>query len=156
MRPVQVTSPDQKRRVKAIQSATERHRGPQKRGIIMKQYVAHCQSGYYGYDREVTVSRRLGRMPYAQAGIIDRPNGTMLVSYETIVAEIIDGWMHVYGLFSATTRKHIGAYLHEVAPRLCYQDARRCYEDDLEMNVETGEVRPAAQGMIQTIGIRVS
>lgn len=95
-------------------------------------------------------------MPYAQAGIIDRPDGTQLVSYETIVAEVVNSWLHVYGLFSATTRKHIGAYLHEVAPRLSYYDAKRCYEDDLEINVETGEVRPAALGMVQTVGIRVS
>ena len=122
----------------------------------MKSYTAHCQSGYYSYDRRVTVTRRLDRMPSAQAGIIDRPNGTMLVSYETIVAEIIDNWLHVYGLFSATTRKHIGAYLHEIAPRLCYYDAKRCYEDGLEMNIETGEVRPAALGMVQTVGGRVS
>ena len=36
----------------------------------MKRYTAHCQSGYYLYERDVTVDRKLSNMPYAQAGII--------------------------------------------------------------------------------------
>ena len=84
----------------------------------MFSYVAKCQNGYYGYDRRVYVNRRLAKMPAAQAGVLIRDNIVQLVSYETIVAEIDNDWLHVYGLFSATTRKHIGAFLHEYAPQL--------------------------------------
>ena len=122
----------------------------------MKTYIANCSEGYYEYTRAVTVDKKLDRMPYAQAGIISRPDGTQLVSYETIVCEVIDSWLHCYGTFSASTRKHIGAYLKEVAPALCYYDAKFCWLNDVEMNVETGETRPAAAGMIQTIGRRVA
>ena len=122
----------------------------------MKSYIAHCSEGYYAWTRRVTVSAPLARMPYAQAGIIRRADGVQLVSYETIAAEIIGGWLHVYGLFSNSTRRHIGAFLAEYAPRLSYGDARRAYENDLEINALTGETRPAAAGMIQTIGVRVA
>ena len=120
----------------------------------MTTYKANCMEGYYQYERYVTVDKRLDNMPYAQAGIISRPDGSQLVSYETIVAEIVDNWLHVYGTFSASTRRHIGAYLKEVAPSLCYHDAKRAYEKDIEINVLTGETRAAAAGMIQTIGTR--
>ena len=93
-------------------------------------------------------------MPYAQAGIIYTDHGSQLVSYETIVCEVIAGWLHVYGTFSASTRKHIAAYLKEGQTGLTYHDAKMCYENDVEINVDTGELRPAATGMIQTIGLR--
>ena len=120
----------------------------------MATYTANCSSGIYCYTRSVTVDKKLERMPYAQAGINFISGGSQLVSYETIVCEIVNGWLHCYGTFSATTRKHIGAYLKEVAPQVSYYTAKRCYLDDVEINVETGEARPAAAGMIQTVGIR--
>lgn len=120
----------------------------------MTHYTAHCQSGYYLYEREVNVDRKLSSMPYAQAGIIKRENGVQLVSYETIVAEIVDNWLHVYGMFSRTTGKHISAFLKEYAPRMGYYDAKKCANGNMEMNIYTGETRKAHDGMIQTIGIR--
>ena len=120
----------------------------------MKTYTAHCSDGFYNRDCRVTVDRELRYMPYAQAGIIDIPGGVQLVSYETIVCEIVDGWLHCYGTFSATTRRHIGAFLREVAPSLSYHSAKLCHRDGIEINVETGEVRRAAAGMIRTIGTR--
>ena len=121
----------------------------------MKQYVAHCQAGYYQYDRTVFVNEKLDHMPYAQAGIIYKPgNVIMLVSYETIVCEINDGWLHCYGTFSQTTAKHIGAFMKQFGNGLSYHNAKRCYENNEELNIYTGEIRPAAAGMIQTIGIK--
>ena len=120
----------------------------------MTTYKANCSEGYYEYTRFVTVDKKLDRMPYAQAGILKRGDAVQLVSYETIVCEVVNGWLHCYGTFSASTRRHIGAFLKEVAPRLSYYDAKACYLDDVEMNVETGETRPAALGTIQTIGTR--
>jgi len=122
----------------------------------MTHYTAHCSNGYFSYDRIVYVSKRLDSMPAAQAGIIERKNGVQLVSYETIVAEIENGWLHVYGTFSNTTRRHIGAFMKEFAPGYTYQDAKRCYEKDIELNIHTGETRRAFIGTEQTIGIRAA
>lgn len=122
----------------------------------MTTYTAHCTAGYYAYDRAVTVDKKLDRMPYAQAGILKNGNAVQLVSYETIVCEIADGWLHVFGTFSASTRRHIGAFLKECAPAFSYQDAKKCYADGVEMNVYTGEIRDAAPGVIHTIGIRTA
>ena len=120
----------------------------------MKRYTAHCQSGYYLYERDVTVDRKLSNMPYAQAGVINLDDGIQLVSYETIVAEIVDNWLHVYGMFSRTTGKHISAFLKEYAPRMGYYDAKKCANENMEINIYTGETRKAHDGMIRTIGTR--
>lgn len=125
----------------------------------MASYIANCSAGYYGWKRRVQVTKRLEHMPAAQAGVIkayaDNKEAVFLVSYETIVAEIEDNWLHVYGLFSNTTRRHIGAFLKEYAPRLSYYDAKACVQNDWEINILNGAVRPAAQGMIQTIGTAI-
>jgi hypothetical protein len=67
----------------------------------------------------------LKSMPYAQAHIIRRPNCITLVSYKTEVAEIKGGILTVHGLYSMTTRKHIGAFMKEFG--LDYSIAKHCY-----------------------------
>ena len=100
-----------------------------------------CRIGEYGIEKKVWVDSRLDRMPYASAGIVRRADGVHLISYQTLVVSIDpEGWMSCTGTYSQTTRKHIGAFLREVAPSMSYQDAKRCYENDEVINVETGEV----------------
>ena len=83
----------------------------------------------------------LSAMPYAQAHVrICDDRSVFLFSYETMVAEISpDGWLRIYGLFSQTTRRHIAAFVREYA-NCDYQTARTIYEDDMVMNIHTGEV----------------
>lgn len=69
--------------------------------------------------------------------IIDGQNVT-LVSYTTPVITITDGWLHVNGLYSATTRKHIGWFMHKYG--FTYQLAKRLYNDHMDFNIYTGEV----------------
>lgn len=78
--------------------------------------------------------------PHAQAQIFTYPDGHQaLISYVTTVIEIDrEGWLHVNGLFSMTTRKHIGWFMRELG--FNYQTAKRLYEDGKEMNIYTGEV----------------
>jgi hypothetical protein len=78
--------------------------------------------------------------PHAQAQIFTYPDGHQaLISYVTTVIEIDrEGWLHVNGLFSMTTRKHIGWFMRELG--FNYQTAKRLYEDSKEMNIYTGEV----------------
>lgn len=86
--------------------------------------------------------RKLSAMPYAQAHIEISDEGVVtLFSYVTRVAEIdADGFLTVFGLYSMTTRKHIGAFVKEYTPCLDYQSAKACYEGGYKINIETGEV----------------
>lgn len=77
----------------------------------------------------------------AKAWEINYQDGTRaLQSYNTIVAEIdSNGWLLINGLYSMTTRKHIGWFMHEIG--LTYQDAKNLYNDSMKMNIYTGEIR---------------
>jgi hypothetical protein len=66
-------------------------------------------------------------------------NGIALYSYTTRVAEVREGWLHVYGLYSMTTRRHIGWFMRELG--FTYQLAKQIYEDNKDFNIYTGEVR---------------
>jgi hypothetical protein len=80
-------------------------------------------------------------MPYAQAKVLVMDNGnTILRSYYTDVILLqADGWLTVNGLYSATTRKHIGAFMREYA-NADYQLAKQLYTDGYTYNIYTGEV----------------
>lgn len=89
----------------------------------------------------ITTTTTLSAMPYAQAKVNHHDDGhIVLVSYATAVAFIDpEGWLCINGLYSATTRKHIGAFVKEYA-NIYYQTAKRIYEDGLAYNIHTGEV----------------
>lgn len=110
----------------------------QKRKVsIMTSYIAH---EFYRNSRQY-VTKRLSRMPYAQAGVIIDNDGTHLISYTTHVCTIDkDGWLTCTGTYSATTRKHIGAFMREYAPQLSYYDAKAAYEKGHKINIYTGEI----------------
>lgn len=84
--------------------------------------------------------RRLAYLPTSKnAGIIAYPDGTILLrSYRTIVAEIHNGWIVCNGTYSATTRKHLGAFGKEFG--ISYQTLKALFENSYAMNLETGEV----------------
>lgn len=64
-----------------------------------------------------------------------------LISYREQVATISkDGWLQILGLFSMTTRKHIGWFMREYGAT--YQLAKTLYNNKLKMNIYTGEVLP--------------
>ena len=100
----------------------------------MKKYT-------YGHYEKLTA------MPYAQAKVGIVENGSYLVSYSTLAAQIKDGWLMVNGLYSATTRRHIGAYVQEYA-NTTYQVAKRCFEERLNYNIYTGEFMSRVTGEI--------
>lgn len=85
------------------------------------------------------ISKKFDEHKSAQAVInYCNDNYVNLQSYKTIVVEIIDNWLIVNGLYSATTRKHIGWFMRLYG--LTYQDAKMCYENNLMINIETGEI----------------
>lgn len=85
--------------------------------------------------------KKLTAMPYAQAHIeIDDENNIYLFSYITCVAHIDrDGWLTINGLYSMTTRRHIGAFCKEYA-NCDYHTAKTIYNDNYKMNIYTGEI----------------
>lgn len=87
-------------------------------------------------------TKKLAYLPYGQAHIENDDNGEVrLVSYVTTVVTVSpEGWVKVRGLYSRTTRRHIGAFFREMFG-LAYQTARRLYDDDMEYNHLTGEIR---------------
>lgn len=97
----------------------------------------------FGRREKVFVTRKLKNMPYAQAGILEKEKSTDLISYATNVCSVDkDGWLTCYWNYSASTRKHIGAFGREMG--FTYQDAKRCFDKEEAYNIHTGEVLPMA------------
>lgn len=84
---------------------------------------------------------KLTAHPYAQCTIYANGNTIRCISYTTEVATIENGWLTIHGLYSATTRRHIGSFVKEYAG-LTYATAKRLYEDGYRYNVTTGEIAP--------------
>lgn len=91
----------------------------------------------------MAIINTLSAMPYAQAKVLKMDTGYIILrSYETDVAYVTpDGWLRINGLYSMTTRKHIGAFVKEYA-NITYQLARELYEKKMNYNIYTGEVAP--------------
>ena len=85
-------------------------------------------------------TRKFKDHPHAKAWILEHDSGEkVLVSYTTPVITIDnEGWLHVNGLYSMTTIKHIGWFMRELG--FTYQLAKALYVDHKEMNIYTGEV----------------
>ena len=92
-------------------------------------------------ERKMKIMKKLSAHPYAQCEIITTPNSVACKSYNTIVATITNGWLVINGLYSQTTRRHIGAFVKEYA-NLTYATAKRLYEDSFKYNIHTGEICP--------------
>lgn len=94
----------------------------------------------YGY-KTVWYGKALKYMPYASAGVCTDKDGTIrLVSYETTVITINpEGWLECTGTYSATTRKHIGAFMKEYTP-FGYYTAKECYERKQRINIWNGRI----------------
>lgn len=76
----------------------------------------------------------------AQAKINYYADGSFeLVSYHTVVATVDScGWVHVNGLYSMTTIKHLGWFAHMIGTS--YQTLKALLLDQKDMNIYTGEV----------------
>lgn len=104
-------------------------------------YNKNIVDGYY--CKSVTYGKRLAYCPYGSAGVNSYNGCIHLISYTTRVISIDrEGWMECTGTYSATTRKHIGAFLREYAPQLNYYDAKRAATENIQINIRTREIRP--------------
>ena len=87
--------------------------------------------------------RKLSKMPYAKAYVVEENKNLKLYSYTTLVAEIkkvnCEDWLACYGLFSATTRKHISAFAKENG--YTYQDFKALAYEPYFFNPATGEIK---------------
>lgn len=102
-------------------------------------YTKKVIDGYFA--KTVTYDKRLAFCPYGSAGVVFNDNGIHLISYTTLVCSIDNnGFLSCTGVYSRTTMKHIGAFLKEYAPNLCYHDAKKAYENNYAINIHTGEI----------------
>lgn len=86
------------------------------------------------------LTRKLKQIPYGQCFVeIANKNTFYLWSYRTLVCKVEQGWLTVKGLYSMTTRKHIGAFMREYCGST-YQMAKQLYYDGYKLNIDTGEV----------------
>ena len=69
----------------------------------------------------------------AQAYMITNNGNYTLISYTTPVITISNGWLHVNGLYSATTRKHIGWLMREFG--FTYQLAKQLFTDNMTFKI---------------------
>ena len=105
----------------------------------MKKYSIH-ENEFSARKITVICDRALDRLPYAQAGVNVNGKSVILVSYNTVAADIEKGFLTVSCLCSNTTRRHVSAFLKEYAPRLSYYDAKRAFLAGKPINIETGEL----------------
>jgi hypothetical protein len=83
----------------------------------------------------------LKSMPYAQATVIITDE-IVLRSYQTdVIIVTADGWLVCTGTYSATTRRHIGAFVKEYGYG-DYHLAKMLYKEGMKMNIHTGEIVP--------------
>lgn len=106
------------------------------------KYVAHeLIGGYWTREVNVWVDRRLSAMPYAQAGVVLRDGKAVLMSYSTEAATLntVEGWLTIDCMCSATTRRHVSAFLKEYCPAVSYYDAKAAFNGKYAINVYTGD-----------------
>lgn len=86
-------------------------------------------------------SKRFQGHEQAAAKINYYENGAFeLVSYKTTVITVDkDGWLHINGLYSRTTIKHISWFMKLVG--MSYQTAKSLLHDNMDINIHTGEVK---------------
>lgn len=84
--------------------------------------------------------KKLTKMPYAQAFVLYIDNNNfVLYSYNTPVATVKNGKLHINWLYSMTTRRHIGAFMQEYC-KSDYFLAKQLYIDGYDYDINTGEV----------------
>lgn len=105
-------------------------------------YTKKVVDGYF--IKTVSYDRNLKYCPYGSAGVDIGYEHLYLKSYTTLVLALNtkNGWLECTGTYSATTRKHIAAFLKEYAPSLHYYDVKGAYEHNLQINIHTGATRP--------------
>lgn len=101
-----------------------------------------------GWEKVVAhYDRILSLMPYAQAGVMVEDDRIILISYTTPVIFLwVDKRGHrcmdCSGTYSATTRKHIGAFLREYCPEVCYYDAKRAFKAQGTFDIDERVIYP--------------
>ena len=85
--------------------------------------------------------KKLKEIPYGQCFVEKANENTFyLWSYRTLVAKVENSWLTINGLYSMTTRRHIGCFMREYVKGGNYQLAKQFYYDNMSYNINTGEV----------------
>lgn len=108
-------------------------------------YTKTVIDGYY--KKTVTYDARLEYCPYGSAGVVfPDGGGVVLVSYTTPVCGIdANGMAWCRGTYSATTRKHIGAFCKEYGKGILdYYTMKALAANREKLDMATGELVPMA------------
>lgn len=107
----------------------------------MSKNFYNCVDGYR-YTTGVYRDRPLAYCPYGSCGVIETKDALYLKSYTTLVIKYDKkrNTLQCSGTYSATTRKHIGAFLKEYFPTVSYYTMKQCYLDSKAYNPTTGEI----------------
>lgn len=86
---------------------------------------------------------RLKNHPFAQCTVKEFDDALVLQSYSTdvIIFDKRHGDLACSGLYSATTRRHISAFLKEYFPNVDFKTVKKIAGTSLTYNVRTGEVK---------------
>lgn len=86
--------------------------------------------------------KKLKNHQSAQCHIFEGNNREYLISYRTkvLIVDYEAKTMEVTGLYSMTTRKHIGWYLMERFPNITYHMVKKAHEEGKKIDILTGEL----------------
>ena len=107
----------------------------------MSKNFYNCVDGIY-ITKNVYRDRPLAYCPHGSCGVIETENALYLKSYTTFVIKYDKkrNTLQCSGTYSATTRKHIGAFLKEYFPTVSYYTMKQCYLDNKAYHPTTGEI----------------
>ena len=102
-----------------------------------------CTIGtYIQRNYKVWVDCRLEKMPTAQCGVCIKNDFIVLYSYITpvLILNNITRVLWCSGLYSATTRRHISAFLREYCPNITYSTIKAIAATENGIDTRTGEL----------------
>lgn len=63
----------------------------------------------------------------------------LLISYQTTVLCVVRNRLVCRGLYSATTRRHIGWFLRDIGANIDYHDVKKAFQLHNAVDITTGE-----------------
>ena len=99
--------------------------------------------------RDCKNARRLAYCPTGSCHVWINGGHIKLWSYHTLVIDYVPGDTLVCtGTYSATTRKHISAFMREYVPGYTYHDAKRAFENNAALYINGGDLVSLETGEI--------
>ena len=83
---------------------------------------------------ETCNAKPLKKHRFCQCGVVHSGvDDYSLISYDSVVIEVHNGIMHINGLYTQTTKKHISYFLEEYYPNVKFKYVKYAYEHQLNI-----------------------